>query len=633
MQISKELYAKMNTLPWQALYEYAINKKIKEEDIKNKEKNQIISKLEVMNLINEGEIDKLIEEYIYGSRVSFSLWRFSEKVTAEEIETLKRLQNQEIECEIREFRNIRIQKVTVENERVEIIYTYSKVYNYTNEQGKSDCIWEQHRGCSWIGLEENYIAYIVKHEKMVKIFSRIITNSIHKNMNHVTPPLSALDRIFEDGVRNKIVLQGIDGEKTAISRSEGLTEEQQEEVKRTRKNRLNTSGSYITPITGDKNATVRYNVKTGNIGVLKHLSSTELHQWTERAIKIIFEEIDRLRGEDAKKIFAELGQEIKWSMIPMKDYSKMNWILTQVMENIISEQAVDLDYNVKKLLNDESLFIKMLRPYCEKCDSYEIAKCSKCDTQISKVTSKCQNCGSQIEAYCPEGHKLRLDNYWFIPSPNCTEMINKNIRKIYPNDECNYVLCITENKLMISNYEDEKYGEVMFDEIDEFHVNNFTIDESLKETAKSMKEKCGKTCSYEKIEKCLIDKEQNCLPKLFYGIIPGFRPQPHKGDEYGDVSGRIKSGGNEYEMKGIIKRRSSNKALLSTSSQGQEIIRQFVEQGMIDARCQLILIVVPQQIDNSFKGTLRFLAKLSNKKVTFVELNEVCKLLRKSNTT
>ena len=127
---------------------------------------------------------------------------------------------------------------------------------------------------------------------------------------------------------------------------------------------------------------------------------------------------------------------------------------------------------------------------------------------------------------------------------------------------------------------------------------------------------------------------------IFYTILPGYRPQPHKGMEYGDVAGEVKIGKRAYELKGIIKKNSENRSkkvidddekirkhLLSTSGEGQEIIRQFVEQGMIDARCQIIAIIVPQYIDASLKGTLRHLAKLSGKKITFIELDEVVELI------
>lgn len=637
MEISTELYNKINTLPWQALFEYSKQKGIKEDEIKNKDKTQIIKELKNKNLIDIKEIDKLIDDYIYGNRVTFSIWRFNENISRADIELIKQLEGKEITCEISEYRNVKIQKVTQYDNRLELVYVYSKIYNYINETGKADQVWEQHKGCSWIGLDKSYIAYIVKHEKMTKVFTDALVNEIHKNISAIKPPLSALGRIFNDSVMSKIVLQGIEGEKTAISRSEGFTEEQKEEVNRVKENRFNTSGSYITPIYEDITATVRYNVKKGNISLLKHLSSKELFTWTEGAINIIFEEIDNLKGKDAKVIFEEIGQDLKWPLLSSVEQEKMNWILTQVIANIDNEQSANFPNDKKEILNKERLFIKILRPYCEKCESYEIPLCSECNKNISdKIKNQFCECGSPIKAICQEGHELTLNKYWYIPTKNCIDMINANLKKVYPNVDLNYSLCIMDDILMISSSNMQDGGEVLFNEIEEFNIEDFKIDDELIKYAVDMKEKCNGTCSYKKIENCLTDKNQLCLPKLFYGIVPSYKPQPHKGGEYGDVSGRIKVNGREYEMKGIIKKNSSlssnkqNIILLSTSSQGQEIIRQFVEQGMSDGRCQLIMIVAPQNIDNSFKGTLRFLARLSNKKVTFIELKEVCKLLRKA---
>lgn len=637
MEISNELYNKINTLPWQALFEYSKQKGIREDEIKNKDKSQIIKELKNKNLIDVKEIDKLIDDYIYGNRVTFSIWRFDENISETDIDVIKQLEGKTIHCDIGEYRNVKIQKVTEYENRLELVYVYSKIYNYINELGKADQVWEQHKGCSWIGIDKSYVAYIVKHEKMTRVFTDALVKEVHKNLSSIKPPLSALDRIFNDSVMSKIVLQGIEGEKTAISRSEGFTEEQKEEVNRVKENRFNTSGSYITPIYNDITATVRYNVKKGNIGILKHLSSKELFAWTEGAINIIFEEIDNLKGKDAKVIFEELGQDLKWPLLPIVEQEKMNWILTQVIANIDKEQNIDFPNDKRGILEKERLFIKILRPYCEKCDSYEIPLCSECGRNLSnRINEEFCKCGSPKKAVCQEGHELSLDKYWYIPTKNCIDMINDNLKKVYPSVKLDYSICIMDNVLMISSSNMQEGGEVQFDEIEEFNIEDFKIDDELIKFAVEMKEKCNGTCSYKKIENCLKDKNQLCLPKLFYGIVPGFTPQPHKGGEYGDVSGRIKANGKEYEMKGIIKKNSSlasnkqNIILLSTSAQGQEIIRQFVEQGMSDERCQLIMVVAPQNIDNSFKGTLRFLARLSNKKVTFIELKEVCKLLRKA---
>ena len=97
-------------------------------------------------------------------------------------------------------------------------------------------------------------------------------------------------------------------------------------------------------------------------------------------------------------------------------------------------------------------------------------------------------------------------------------------------------------------------------------------------------------------------------------------------------------------MIGIIKKNSLNKAnnqdnavlieshLLSTSTEGQEILRQFVEQGMSDARAEVIAIIAPQHFDSSLKGTLRYLARISQKKVMFIGLDEICRLLEANDS-
>ena len=48
---------------------------------------------------------------------------------------------------------------------------------------------------------------------------------------------------------------------------------------------------------------------------------------------------------------------------------------------------------------------------------------------------------------------------------------------------------------------------------------------------------------------------------------------------------------------------------------------------MIDSRCEIVGIVAPQYIDAGLKGTLRFLARLGKKKILFLELDEVARII------
>ena len=56
-------------------------------------------------------------------------------------------------------------------------------------------------------------------------------------------------------------MQGKEGEKTVVSRAGGITFEQEEEIERIRADRIDTSGSFISAITEDIDATIKYNVR------------------------------------------------------------------------------------------------------------------------------------------------------------------------------------------------------------------------------------------------------------------------------------------------------------------------------------------------------------------------------------
>lgn len=529
---------------------------------------------------------------------------------------------------------------------MEMLYVYSKEYSYIDELGQNASIWEQHRGCLWLGKNATYLACISKHEKMTTYITKYISEVISNTISQVKPPKSAIDKCTNFKAISRIVLQGKGGEKTIVSRAGGITNEQEEEIDRIRAERIDTSGSFISAITDTIDATIKYNVRNGSIGIYKHLPSTVLFKWSENAIETILKEIEELKGKPVEEIFKEVGQEIKWTGLSGIESTELNWYLTQIIASLDKDE-VSLQIPIDKLsiLDNDSLFIRMPRIYCEACDSYEIPYCIGCGRELTIINNKIENCdcGAPLKIMCSEGHSDCKIVYWYIPKLKLIQMINRNIQKVFKDYLLEYNICIVGDMLYIVN-DNEKIQsevEVPFDSIECFKHNPDALTKRMKSYAVNMKEKCdtGK-CSYEKINECIENDEMVCLPKVFYTILPSYRPQPHKGMEYGDVSAEVKVGTKKYDLKGIIKKNSENKSrtvvtdevkiykpLLSTTSEGQEIIRQFVEQGMIDARCHIIAVIVPQYIDAGFKATLRHLARLSGKKVTFIELDEICELL------
>lgn len=637
----------LQTLPWYALRDIALKREIEEKEISGKEKGAVIDKILSYGKLSDEEIENYVNDYIYGNRVTFTLWSFQNTLKDSDYEAIIGLENvKEGYLDISQYRKLKIISVKEYDDRIEILYVYSKEYSYIDENGRNSSVWEQHRGCLWIGKTATYLACISKHEKMTAFITQYIAENLGNPVFQIKPPKSSIDKCTNFKSISRIVLQGKEGEKTVVSRAGGITADQEEEIERIRTDRIDTSGSFISEITKDIDATIKYNVRNGSIGIYKHLPAPVLFSWSENAIKVILDEIENLKGEPAEKIFKEVGQEIKWTNATATEKSQLNWYLTNVITSLDKETY---DFHIPEdkmsVLDNSKWFTKFPKIYCNTCDSYEVPNCLECGRRlsVSKGRFKVCKCGAPLNLKCAEGHSTCEIVNWYIPKDSFVRMINNNILKIFKNDSLNYNICIVgDTGYVVHNVENmQEEVDIPFEAIECFKHDPIDLTKEVRTYAVNMNEKCGSgTCSYEKIGKCMENDSMVCLPKIFYTILPGYRPQPHKGMEYGDISGEVKVGKSAYELKGIIKKNSENrpkkaiaddekirKPLLSTSGEGQEIIRQFVEQGMVDARCQIIAIVVPQYIDASLKGTLRHLARLSGKKITFIELDEIAELI------
>ena len=214
--------------------------------------------------MTEDDIEQYVNDYIYGDRVTFLHCGLSKLYCREkDYEVVLRLeQYMEEKLTIKGYRKLQIISIKEFEKRIEIVYVYSKEYFYINENGQYDGIWEQHRGCLWIGKSQTYLACISKHEKMTAYIVNVIAEKIGNTITQVKPPKCAIDKCTNFKAISRIVLQGKDGEKTVVSRAGGITTEQEEEIQRIREQRIDTSGSFISEITEKIDATVKYNVRT-----------------------------------------------------------------------------------------------------------------------------------------------------------------------------------------------------------------------------------------------------------------------------------------------------------------------------------------------------------------------------------
>lgn|GEM_PF-795017 len=639
-----ELFTRLETLPWQALRDAAINNDVPNEKVDDKTKEELIQVL-MQRGISEAHVKKMMDRYAYGKTVTFTLWHLDGISPEDMFDRLEALKSRELELRAGNFRKLKICTVDDRIDRAEIIYKYSKKHMYLDEDGSDRVVWEQHIGCVWIGKDKPYIAVIGKDEKVWSRIADIISSELSRINTPIRPPQKAIDRCFATAIKSKVTLVGQDGDRVTIARAEGFTSEQEEDAARYGETRKRVSGGFKTNIGEHQNVSARFNATRGNITIQKYLPAEDLFAWTEEAITIILEEIGNLKGLPAKDVFAAVGKEITWPGIIPEHHLNLEWILTQLIRASSENESVEMDVpgTIATLLEDERYFIAAYRPHCIPCDAPVAAICSECNNILTVHNVRgltCANCGTLVSdidyrLVCSEGHRLPTyhpKHCWFIPNPNLVSKIEMNLHKVLPGITVARRWFIG-NMQMFVRPERAQAQEIPFSNFNIFaDTINETISNELRKWVTSLKEKCSGS-STSKCTKCATSVENICLMRIFNPVISGFRPQPHRGGEYGDISGQLIVQNQALEMKGVIKSNTKSRSsqderisafLLSTTTAGQEIIRQIVEQGLVDTRCKVIAIVAPQYIDAGFKGSLRFLCGLGGKNITFWELDELC---------
>ena len=92
-----------------------------------------------------------------------------------------------------------------------------------------------------------------------------------------------------------------------------------------------------------------------------------------------------MKGRPAEEIFKELGLEPKWPGLTNDEKKGMNDFLTctiAALDQNEDEYILQLGDTMVPLLANSSLFLRILRTYCNICESYEIPICGTCKKEM-----------------------------------------------------------------------------------------------------------------------------------------------------------------------------------------------------------------------------------------------------------
>ena len=152
-------------------------------------------------------------------------------------------------------------------------------------------------------------------------------------------------------------------------------------------------------------------------------------------------------------------------------------------------------------------------------------------------------------------------------------------------------------------------------EYDQLHADLATI-----------KEKCRVSTS-DNCNKCTLSTKRQCLMKVFT-TYQSYRPSPHNGDEFADVSVPVTVDDHTVTLVGVIKSALANNANLTRSSlPAREMLQQIFLMTQ-DPRVGLIAAICPSRFQDQFQADLQYLSRLTNKPVVIFDDLYMCKQLK-----
>lgn len=90
---TEEKIKKLQTLPWYALHDIAVKKGIEEKEVNNKDKGNIIDTILSYGVLSDEEIEQYVNDYIYGDKVTFTLWTFHTALKDVDYEVIMKLED------------------------------------------------------------------------------------------------------------------------------------------------------------------------------------------------------------------------------------------------------------------------------------------------------------------------------------------------------------------------------------------------------------------------------------------------------------------------------------------------------------------------------------------------------------
>ncbi|WP_066686024.1 hypothetical protein [Christensenella intestinihominis] len=608
--------------------------------------------------ISESVIRSYYEEYRYGRKPGFVLYwankfvgkKINESKLKDQMDEFLGTKHYNVDARFKDLKCIAITKWTEESSEIfEVGLTYLKKYSYITPQNRFDYIHELTDCFVWINVEKGFAAlynmpptieYIIRNAILELFDVKLVGLSLNK---------AVLDTIFNPDDRKKVsltstILDENKPQKVTFSDPD-LAHKQDSFMKGFEEHEI-AAALYNEQIDNDIIATLGVNSNRGKLYINQNLTTSQFRKWSIKRIVTIIDYFSDIFSEDGIEKFShiQLFSGGEWGHLRLESREILNEIARVILickQKHVEQYPINISpialYNAFPKQTAYSYLI-----VCERCEDTTIPSCIHCQKSIFKLSPKntlsCESCKESITTVkCVECGTIK-------PIRNIDEILSialndeflikiiSELQAIEPKLKLadNEYVTVYNGHLRILNaggYKRLRPKDIHhFKDLYEFTPSVSDI-ERAKNILRNLGEKCKKHPTTEMCEECRYKQFDSiesveCLQQLFC-YFDDFIPQPHQGQEYGDISITINLDGRDQNMQGIMK--SENRKITRSSKTGREILDQTLK-GLQDVRTEIISIIVPATLDTQLIEALLLLAKILKKKVIILDSDFMIRL-------
>jgi len=606
---------------------------------------QLIKIIETTPSISSKDINDAYEQYRYGLKPGFTLFCINgtcKKIGISELETgIKAFLSEIKDGDEDNYKGLKYKdKVKIDENVYEFCFTFLSKYSYISETEEPKFIYELEECFVWISTVDMFIAIKNAPNKVTNILKRIFTTLFNTHVSNIKLTKKLIDEIFGDNkMRKGTFYKPTAGKDEAQKVTVADPDLSEKTVIREQFQGYDITSSHLNEeIDENTTSTLGINCNKGKLYITHNVSASVFRNWSVKRIKDI---VSYLKQTDNSKDFdifkaKNIMSDSIWTSYNTKQKDILENILFALLAFKFNKAvSFQLNYSTEYIFHNLfELFYNRISFDCEFCNDTCIAFCSKCGScnlyLVKNGMLICSKCGNtQKDNYillCEEGHDNSFDNIndftILIPTGNLLMKINETLRSYFEIEinlpsESFYIRDNTinflaspkgeyispDNILELKDVANRKLTE-------EKHKNLLSEFDTIKEKCRSMS---NKNCN-----SCLLSDKSICIMKIFT-TYNGFRPNPHHGQEFGDISFEVTYKGQRLELVGIAKSRQKNRDVLNLSDDSaRELLQQFLSMTH-DKRVGIISAICPMRFHEQLVQELKYISRLTAAKMTIFD--------------